>query len=95
MTRRVTAGATDLALLSDCRTATLVTRDGSIDWWPGSRFDGPSVFSRVLDPDAGLLAEMADPATGEPRRNLPQALSHVGRIYAARELERALEAVPS
>ena len=138
----------DLALLSDCRTAALVTRDGSVDWWPGSRFDGPSVFSGVLDSDAGhwsihpalpcesrrayldgtlalqtnhhtsggilrvtdapaferaaacandvgLLAEMADPETGEPRGNVPQALSHVGLIYAAREIERALEAVPA
>ena len=43
----------DLALLSDCRTAALVTLDGSVVWWPGSRFDGPSAFSRLLDPDAG------------------------------------------
>jgi alpha,alpha-trehalase len=43
----------DLALLSDCATAALVGSDGSVDWWPGPRFDGPSVFSRLLDPDAG------------------------------------------
>jgi GH15 family glucan-1,4-alpha-glucosidase len=43
----------DLALLSDCRTAALVTREGAVEWWPGSRFDGPSVFSRLLDDDAG------------------------------------------
>ena len=46
----------DLALLSDCQTAALVTRDGSVDWWPGPRFDGPSVFARMLDPDAGHLS---------------------------------------
>jgi alpha,alpha-trehalase len=43
----------DLALLSDCATAALVGRDGSVDWWPGPRFDGPTVFGRVLDPEAG------------------------------------------
>ena len=31
----------------------------------------------------------------EPRGNVPQALSHVGLIYAAWEIERALEAVPA
>jgi GH15 family glucan-1,4-alpha-glucosidase len=49
----VPASVGDFALLSDCRTAALVTRDGSVDWWPGSRFDGPSVFSRMLGDDAG------------------------------------------
>jgi GH15 family glucan-1,4-alpha-glucosidase len=57
----------DYALLSDCTTAALVGRDGSVDWWPGPRFDGPTALARLLDPDAGHFSvRPVDP--GQVRR---------------------------
>ena len=43
----------DYALLSDCRSAALVSRGGSVDWPCFPRFGGPAVFARLLDQSAG------------------------------------------
>ena len=40
-------------LLSDCNSAALVSRDGSIDWLCFPRFDRAAVFARMLDPGVG------------------------------------------
>jgi len=38
----------DFALLGGNRTAALVHRDGSVDWWPVPRFDSPAVFAALV-----------------------------------------------
>ncbi len=46
----------DYALLSDCHSAALVSRAGSVDWLCFARFDAPAVLARILDEDGGYFS---------------------------------------
>ncbi|MGH3072418.1 MAG: glycoside hydrolase family 15 protein [Gaiellaceae bacterium] len=75
---RASAGAStpiaDLGLLSDCNSAALASRSGTIEWLCLPRFDSSSVFGRILDPDAGhwTIRPAGDFTTS--RRYLPGTL---------------------
>jgi GH15 family glucan-1,4-alpha-glucosidase len=49
----------DYCAIGDCRSAALIHRAGSLDWlcWP--RFDSPSIFAAILDPDHGGFWEIS------------------------------------
>src|SRR5262245_25170960 len=65
----------DYALLGDRRTAALVSRDGSIDWWCVPRFDSGACFAALLGgPEHGRFL-LAPVGPGEiERRYRPQSL---------------------
>src|SRR5260370_26824118 len=69
-------GMEDYALISNCVTAALVGRNGSIDWLCLPRFDSAACFAALLgEPEHGrwLLAP-ADPSYGVERRYLNGSL---------------------
>lgn len=65
------AAISDYGLLGDCQGAALVSRSGSIDWWCPPRFDAPSIFGRLLDPDAGHWSIQPTGDFTATRRYLP------------------------
>jgi GH15 family glucan-1,4-alpha-glucosidase len=64
----------DYGLLSDCSSAALVDRRGSVDWlcWP--RFDSPALFARLLDPSGGFWSIAPTGRAEVQRRYLPGSL---------------------
>ena len=64
----------DYGIIGDCRSAALISREGSIDWlcWP--RFDKPSIFAALLDRECGGYWSISPvaPATIE-RRYVPES----------------------
>ncbi len=62
----------DYALISDCHTAALVSKDGSIDWCSFHRFEARPVFCRLLDWSKGGFFRIAPADEYEvSRRYLP------------------------
>jgi GH15 family glucan-1,4-alpha-glucosidase len=62
----------EYAIIGNCRSAALISRAGSIDWFCPERFDAPAVLSRILDARrGGFLSVAPDGAFESARRYLP------------------------
>lgn len=46
-------GHLDYGAVGNCRSAALISKEGSIDWFCFPDFDSPSIFSRILDQKKG------------------------------------------
>ncbi|MBA3317110.1 MAG: glycoside hydrolase family 15 protein, partial [Gemmatimonadales bacterium] len=64
----------DYGFISDCHSAALIDRSGSVDWWCVPRFDSPSVFGRLLGPDAGHWSLCPSAAFESERQYVPDSL---------------------
>lgn len=63
------------ALLGNGVTSALAGPTGSVDWWPVPRFDGPTIFSRLLDHHAGgYLSLEPEHWTAVTQRYRPEGL---------------------
>jgi GH15 family glucan-1,4-alpha-glucosidase len=65
----------EYGLLSDCSSASLVSRSGSIDWLCLPRFDSPAVLARILDPRGGHWSIRPAHSYRAERRYLPGSLA--------------------
>lgn len=85
----------DYALLSDCRTAALVSCDGAIDWFCPPRFDAPSVFGALLgDAEQGQWTMRPTDAEAVATRHYQDGFVLVTRWESAQGVAEVVDLLP-
>ncbi|MBV4540022.1 glycoside hydrolase family 15 protein [Pseudomonas vlassakiae] len=86
----------DYALLGNCRSAALVSRDGSIDWLCLPRFDAPAVFAALLGNEENGRWRLApsDPIEHSSRQYLGDTLVLETTWVTASGRARVLDFMP-
>ncbi|HEY0838875.1 MAG TPA: trehalase-like domain-containing protein, partial [Vulgatibacter sp.] len=85
----------DYGIIGDCRSAALISRDGSLDWlcWP--RFDSPAIFSSILDQEKGGRFSIRPTSRFlSTRRYLPDTNVLETRFFAPRGTVRLTDLMP-
>ncbi|MET0673773.1 MAG: glycoside hydrolase family 15 protein, partial [Microbacterium pygmaeum] len=86
----------DYAILSDCHTAALVSREGSIDWLCLPRYDSPSTFGALLgNPDHGRWSlRPSDPDAVTTRRYDAEGFVLITRWETADGVAEVVDLMP-
>jgi GH15 family glucan-1,4-alpha-glucosidase len=93
----VSAAIEDYAIISDCRTAALISRDGSIDWFCAPRYDSPSMFAALLGSEEHGCWRLAptDPAAIATRRYAGDTMILVTRWETASGVADVYDLMPT
>src|SRR4051812_13884303 len=83
--------------LGGLQTAALVSTDGSIDWFCTPRFDSPSVFGALLDPERGghFRIRPADPAFATKQLYFPETAILITRFMTEAGVGEVVDFMPT
>jgi GH15 family glucan-1,4-alpha-glucosidase len=71
----------DYALIGDCRSAALISREGAIAWLCLPHFSSPSVFGSILDPERGGEFRITPIGRGRVRRRYLEGTNVLETVF--------------
>jgi GH15 family glucan-1,4-alpha-glucosidase len=71
----------DYALVGDCASAALISRDGAVDWMCTPRFDSPTVFCRLLDWERGGTFRLGPLGTHQTSREYVEGTNVLTTVH--------------
>ncbi|MGO4536825.1 glycoside hydrolase family 15 protein [Leifsonia sp. 2MCAF36] len=89
-------GIDEHGMIGDLQTVALVSTAGSIDWFCAPRFDSPSVFAALLDPEKGGYFRIHAPGDGMRVKQMyfPQTAVLITRFMSADGVGEVIDFMP-